>query len=362
MTATLLDTANATEVAAFLGYVHEHAIDAGLPGRVVVSEKQPPDSKVKYLSRSFRLDQLDEAAAGCVRISTRDRNAYVRVHLISRDLDRPTERGAGVDTRFVAHFAADVDFGTAGHTSDNLPPDEHTAQELIDATLPPSAVISSGGGRYPIWRLAEPFEVVTDDDRAAVKSIGRRLDRALAGHGWHVDPTVVDLARVIRPPGVMNHKAGRDPRRVKVARGYECGAGDFTLDDLDRALPALPERPLVAPVAAPSGRVASSTASAPWEVLVEMYTDDQILAADPHDRWERVDDQPDGAGRLVPAWRRVGSSADYSIKAGSGGAFIVWSSTLAARLGIDPGGGISRWQLLCAFAGRDPREAARWKS
>jgi hypothetical protein len=136
------------------------------------------------------------------------------------------------------------------------------------------------------------------------------------------------------------------------------GAGDYTLADLDRLLPPLPEP---APVKVKPARTGTgSTASAPWTVLEELYDVDDILAADPFETWEKVKDVPDGSGHLVPAWRRVGSSADYSLKLGSQGALIVWSGTLAARLGIDPGGGISRWALLCHFLGRDPRDAARW--
>lgn len=343
------------DTTAFLQWTHEHAIDAGLPGYVVVSRRNPPEVRARYTSQSYRLSQLDEAAAACHRISDAGHNAYVRVHLLERSLDRSSERGSGTDTRWVTHLAADVDISGPGHASTNLP-DATAAVELIDATLPPSAIISSGGGLYPVWRLAEPLEVRHDDDRQRVKSIGRRLDAALAGHGWHVDPTVVDLARIIRPAGVTNHKPDREPRPVTVLRGDACGSGDWTLDEIDAALPPAPEPEVVTPRPA---RLASGKSSAPWDVLVELYDDDTILAADPVDRWERVDDQYDGKTR-VAAWRRVGSSADYSIKAGSDGALIVWSSSLAARLGIDPGGGVSRWQLLCHFAGVDPRRAGRW--
>lgn len=345
----------------FLRYVHEHA--AGSAGRVVVSARQPPGEKPRYKSSAYPLDRLDDAGQACVAISANILNVYVRVHLISRDLRHRGERGDSASTTLVTHFAADVDIAGPGHkpaAGQVLPPDLATAVDLIDKTLSPSCIISSGGGLYPIWRLLEPFTVATDDDRRRVSDLGRRLDRALASHGYHVDATCTDLARIIRPPGVTNHKPGRDPRPVTVLRGYTFGAGDYSLDQLERILPALPTPP---PVKAKPARTGpGSTRTAPWEILDERYDVDDILAADPVEQWTRVADQADGSGQMVPAWLRVGSSADYSIKAGSKGALIVWSSTLAGRLGIDPGGGVSRWQLLCHFAGVDPRQAARWSS
>lgn len=348
---------------AFLRYVHEHAIATDLGGRVVISAMLPPGSPSRYKSRSYRLDQLDDAADGAQRISNSEMNGYCRVHLMARDLDTTSERGKGVDSRWMTHFAADVDIAGPGHKpaeGQTLPPDVDAALAFIDDTLAPSCVISSGGGLYPIWRLSEVVEVIADDDRQRIKTLGRRIDDALNGHGWHVDRTCVDLARIIRPPGVMNHKPGRDARPVTVLRGYCDGAGDYSLDQLEHILPALPTPPPVK--AKPARTCTGSTRTAPWEILAERYDVDDILAADPVEQWTRVADQADGSGQMVPAWLRVGSSADYSIKAGSKGALIVWSSTLAGRLGIDPGGGISRWQLLCHFAGVDSRQAARWSS
>jgi hypothetical protein len=356
--------ADAATTTAFLRYVHEPAITAGIDGRVVISMRMPPGSDYRYKSRSYRLDQLDDAADGAQRISRSDENGYCRVHLMARDLERLSERGKGIDTRWITHRAADVDIAGPGHKPADgqiLPPNVDTAVALIDATLPPSTILSSGGGLYPILRLSEVFEVVTDEDRERISTLGHRFDRALASHGWHVDPTVSDLARIIRPPGVINHKPGRDPRPVTVLRGYVDGAGDYSLADLERLLPELPEPKVVKPRPKPTGTT-TSTASAPWEILAERYTIEDVLAADPHDQYEQANNQT--VDRVtVPAWLRVGSSADYSIKATpSGDAFIVWSSTLCARLGIKPGGAVSLWQLLCAFDGVDPREGARWSA
>jgi hypothetical protein len=342
-------------VAAFLRWAHGRAIDARLPGRVVISQKNPPGSQCRYTSKAFKLDELEQAAAGAVRISASALNAYVRVHLVDRHIAK-TERGKSEDTSIVTHYAADVDIAGPGHaprTDGTLhPPDLATAVELIDATLAPSAIISSGGGLYPTWRLSEPFVITDEDDRQRVSGVGKRLDTALAGHGWHVDPTCCDLARIIRPPGVTNHKPGRDPRPVIVYRGWVDGAGDYTLDQLERLLPQTERQ--THKRARPLTTTASSGVAA-WDLFKARYTLDEILADDDRHTWHRVNDVN---GWL--AWRRDGSDSDYSIKQNPDtGVIIVWSSVIAAELDIDPGDGLDLWGFACRLAGRDPAEAAR---
>ena len=160
---------------AFLRYVHEPAIAAGVDGRVVISMRMPPGSDYRYKSRSYRLNQLHNAADGAQRISRSEENGYCRVHLMARDLDRVSERGKSIDTRWITHFAADVDIAGPGHKPADdqiLPPDIDAAVELIDNTLRPSCILCSGGGLYPIWRVAELIEVHTDDDRGRISTLG----------------------------------------------------------------------------------------------------------------------------------------------------------------------------------------------
>ena len=337
-------------VAAHLAYVHAR-VDRG---RVVISVKQPPGSRAKYLSQSFPLDAIDAAAQHATTENATGLNVFYRVHLIDRDLE-PWQRGQSKDTTMVTHFAADVDIAGPGHKppeGKELPPARDAAVELIDNTLPPSVIINSGGGLYPIWRLTEPFPITGVEDFARVRKLGRRFDRALATHGWHVDATVLDLARIIRPAGVVNHKPGRDPRPVTVLRGYVDGAGDYSLDDLERLLPELPEPEHVKPRKVHTGPTTGTPS--PWELFAQNYTIEDVLAADTKHSWERVKDQ-----NGMPAWRRNGSDSDYSIKQAPSGVIIVWSSVIASDLDVDPGDGLDLWGFACKLAGRDPAEAAK---
>jgi hypothetical protein len=222
---------------AFLRYVHEPAIVAGVDGRVVISARQPDGAPSRYLSISYPLDQLDEAAAGAHRISRSEMNGFCRVHLMERPLDRPTERGKSVDTRYVTHFAADVDIAGPGHKPAEgqiLPPDVDAAVALIDATLPPSAIILSGGGPasglYPIWRLSEVVEAETDEDRRRIEVVGRRFDRALASHGYHVDPTVKSIS-----PASFVRQASRTTSRAAMHGRSRCCAATTTVPATTRS-------------------------------------------------------------------------------------------------------------------------------
>ncbi len=139
---------------------------------------------------------------------------------------------------------------------------------------------------------------------------------------------------------------------MTVLRGYGVGAGDYRLDDLERLLPELPEPEYVKPRKARTGPTTGTPS--PWELFAQNYTIEDVLAADPRHQWERVRDQSG-----MPAWRRDGSESDYSIKQTDTGVIIVWSSVIAAELGIDDGSGLDLWGFAVRLAGRDPAEAAK---
>lgn len=343
--------ADPATTAEWLRYAYAKAIDANIPGVVVLSSPLIHDGKRAWKSRSFQLDDIDTAAQTAVNGSDAGLNIYYRVHLLGAPVNE-WKRGGGALTRWVTHITADVDIAGPGHK----PPEGKTlptmeqAIKLIDDTLPPSAIIASGGGLYPVWRLTEPFEINDDTDGERFKNIGRRLDAALGRHGYHVDATALDLARVIRPPGVDNRKPDRDVRPVTILRHWEHpdAAGDYRMTDFEKYLPPLEARKLKK--SAPIG----TTGDAPWEIFANRYSVPDVLAADPVRQWEDV-----GTRGGMPAWRYVGSSSDYSIKQSDTGVIIVWSATIASELHIETGAGADLWRLACGLAGVDPTHAAK---
>lgn len=346
-------TADPDTVAAWLRYAYATAVAADLGGVIVLSAPVTKDDGTSgWKSRCYQLDEIDEAATAAASGSDGGLNMYYRVHLLSAPV-ATWRRGGGDLTRWVTHIAADVDTAGLGHK----PPEGTTlptidqAVDMIDATLPPSAIVSSGGGLYPVWRLAEPFEIAGPDERERFKNLGRRLDAALGSHGYHVDSTALDLSRVIRPPGVDNRKPGRDVRPVTIRRHWDDGAGDYSLARLEELLPRLAPKPLkkVRPVG-------DNVGDAPWDIFTARHSITDVLGADPGHTWEDV-----GTRGGMPAWRYVGSSSDYSIKQADSGAVIVWSGTIAAQLNIEPGQAVDLWGLACKLAGVDPAKAAKWK-
>lgn len=85
--------------------------------------------------------------------------------------------------------------------------------KLLRAQHLPSVVIATGGGLHAYWRFAEPF-IVTPENKADVKRTLQAIATAYEGG----DKSCRDMARVLRLPGTVNTKPGRDNALVSVMR------------------------------------------------------------------------------------------------------------------------------------------------
>ena len=83
-------------------------------------------------------------------------------------------------------------------------------------TLPlyPSVVVNSGGGLHAYWLFSRPVVLNTPQHKARMA----RAQRLWVDAVVHADPSVKDLARVLRLPGTLNHKYS-PPRVVEVIEG-----------------------------------------------------------------------------------------------------------------------------------------------
>jgi hypothetical protein len=150
-------------------------------------------------------------------------------------------RGGGNLAGAVVGMWADIDVAGPGHKRpDNglpLPADRDAAWDLLGTVaLAPTAVIDSGGGLQAWWLMWEPWLLESKAERAeadaVVKAWGQTMVELGRRAGVHVD-NVGDLARILRPAGTWNRKAGRTPAPVSLVLS---GGPRYELSDLTGAL------------------------------------------------------------------------------------------------------------------------------
>jgi len=122
---------------------------------------------------------------------------------------RSTNAGASV----VPGLWFDLDLAYGQHAASALPATDAEAIDfLMGVQTPPSLILHSGGGLYGHWLFKEPYRITREAEHGAIKHLCARFAHTLvtAGtqHGWTLD-ALGDLARVLRPPGTINHKYGK---------------------------------------------------------------------------------------------------------------------------------------------------------
>ena len=120
----------------------------------------------------------------------------------------------------------DVDF------KESQPGFNLTPSLLQDSATPPNMIVSSGGGLHAYWILPTPIEANPENIKKETKAL-KGIQSKFAEYG--ADPKVCEPARVLRVPGFMNQKPGREP---KLARMIAYGFGSsLSIDELCEAFP-----------------------------------------------------------------------------------------------------------------------------
>ncbi|CBG71902.1 putative phage protein [Streptomyces scabiei 87.22] len=174
-----------------------------------------------WAGRRFTTDEAGIEAATQYALKLDSRSAKGVYAQVTTLRERPAEGRGGKELAHGLTFLwADGDFGDVGHKPglDDLPHplDADHVREIVAASgLPePSGWWLSGGGYNPIWVLAEPYIISSDDDRAAVEQFTMGLQAVLGGsaysHGCSWDTQIGNLDRLMRIPGTVNRKA--EPR------------------------------------------------------------------------------------------------------------------------------------------------------
>jgi len=98
---------------------------------------------------------------------------------------------------------------------------------IVHFPLPPSIIVSSGGGVHLYWLLKRLADVQIEE--AHLSSLLQQLAHHLGG-----DPASAELSRILRVPGTFNHKYD-PPREVWIERLEP--ESRYTLDDFKDLLP-----------------------------------------------------------------------------------------------------------------------------
>ncbi len=164
---------------------------------------RPPDEPMR---RRFVSGQRLPDAARLIRALAPGNDVYVGVAL--RDGDSYGGRAAITGSR-LAYIESDA----------------NTAERLVSFSHPPTMVVASGspGHVQVYWLLDRRYPP------AEIEAVNRRLALALAG-----DPACADAARILRPPGTLNHKHN-PPRAVSLLVLREHAR--YTLRELSVGLP-----------------------------------------------------------------------------------------------------------------------------
>lgn len=164
-------------------------------------------------------------AANAARAHAEHHDAYIHVALHDRDVAfeaakrRAVEKGvkppARIDStrgceesaRVIGGFWADFDIAGDGHAKPNLPTSEREIQLALERVPhKPSLVIRTGGGVHVWWLFKEPWELDTDSERSRATRRSRGWQAQLKGVLNRDMDATFDLARIMRPPGIMSKK------------------------------------------------------------------------------------------------------------------------------------------------------------
>lgn len=194
----------------------------------------------------IQTDDLDRAVAWAL---DQDRagaeGIYCRVTTVTSRFPAGS-RGSARDSRALVGMWSDIDFGNDLHKATGLPADADEARDIPRfAKLPePTRVEHSGGGLYAWWEFDKPLVIGEDIDFDEAAELPGDWQNILAAGaktmGLGYGTGVRDLARVLRLPGTVNRKPGREPVLCQVV---ENDGIRYSLDDVRKLAADLKPKP-----------------------------------------------------------------------------------------------------------------------
>ena len=128
-------------------------------------------------------------------------------------------RGQSDDTAYMTCLFADCDIAGPAHTEQGLPATKDEVQEYLQSRdKPPTVIIDSGYGLYPLWIFKDPFPLAEPSARdkafGILRGFGNRFIQTFREKSWALD-NVFDPARMLRAPGSNNFKL-TDPAPCRI--------------------------------------------------------------------------------------------------------------------------------------------------
>ena len=112
---------------------------------------------------------------------------------------RDDTSGALANCRHLPCMFVDLDFHSDQHP--DAPTEAEARATLAGCPVPPSILVLSGGGAYPLWLLREPLDLQDPAECAQADHLIKRLTAYLGA-----DASAAEPARVLRLPGTRNFK------------------------------------------------------------------------------------------------------------------------------------------------------------
>src|SRR5215213_7857817 len=220
-----------------LGYLTEFYGSADAGYLSLAEFRDPAPTEISW----FPVSDLSGAARFIASAADEGRTIYVGMGLRTAPLAHG-RRGDSDSVIGIPGVWGDVDYlDPLAHKREDLPSTPEAALAIIrEATpSPPTMIVDSGFGFYPLLLLREFWSFDDPDERRRAAAILRRYNQALGAKAGdvHVDPAG-DLARVLKLPGSINWKIAGDPRPVRTTHD---GGPRYTVDELEEMLPQLAE-------------------------------------------------------------------------------------------------------------------------
>ena len=204
---------------------------------LIIDKDWLPDSGLSMLlwsakdkdKRSEYFKDVDAAKARSKELSAEGRDVYFGLGLGPDGQADHHKRFKVSDVKAITALWLDADYGL--HDSGKKYPEtSDDALALIrQIFLQPSLIVDSGGGFHVYWLLKEPWEFSDDDDKKSAQRLVSAWQNMIQSiwrkAGFTIDSTK-DLARVLRVPGTMNYKYGKEVQVFSKSE-YKYDPSDF---------------------------------------------------------------------------------------------------------------------------------------